>query len=173
MREPTGQSGVPVATLVKQRAMPITYRLICVAVKYHMIDTHLQHRVVSSAHTGVESWAIHYAAPTYRTPLQVMGPHLKSHQSKQMRPFETPWQQVETASPQSSIFSWQLMKMCRSKPVFISAVCNLRGGGHSDIIPVDVFFFLDLYGNNNLSKVVLPMVSQEWDGTPFSGSRTS
>jgi hypothetical protein len=42
-----------------------------------------------------------------------------------------------------------------------------------DIIPVDVFIFLDLYGNNNLSKVVLPMVSQEWDGTPFSGSRTS
>jgi hypothetical protein len=38
MRENTGQSGVPVATLlVKQRAMPITYRLICVAVKYHMI----------------------------------------------------------------------------------------------------------------------------------------
>jgi hypothetical protein len=28
MREPTGQLGVPVATLVKQRATPITYRLI-------------------------------------------------------------------------------------------------------------------------------------------------
>jgi hypothetical protein len=34
MRETTGQSGVPVATLVKQRAMPVTYRIICVAVKY-------------------------------------------------------------------------------------------------------------------------------------------
>jgi hypothetical protein len=38
MRETTDQSGVPVATLlVKQRAMPITYRLICIAVKYQYI----------------------------------------------------------------------------------------------------------------------------------------
>jgi hypothetical protein len=40
-------------------------------------DTHLQHNVVSSAHTGVETWAIHYAAPTYRTPLTSHGPPIE------------------------------------------------------------------------------------------------
>jgi hypothetical protein len=67
------------ATLVKQRVMPITYRpVICVAVKIPY-DTHLQHSVVSSAHTGVETWAIHYAAPTYYplTPLSSHGPPIE------------------------------------------------------------------------------------------------
>jgi hypothetical protein len=36
-------------------------------------DTHLQHNVMSSAHTGEETWAIHDAAATYRTPLSSHG----------------------------------------------------------------------------------------------------
>jgi hypothetical protein len=50
--------------------MPITYRLIYMRrSQYHMILIFNTYSVVSSAHTGVETWAIHYAAPTYRTPL--------------------------------------------------------------------------------------------------------